>query len=49
VDVGSFVDLPLVVRVRLCSRQDDIVSDWVESDEHDGELEAITIRHVFRV
>jgi hypothetical protein len=49
VDVGSFVDLPLVMRVRLCSKQEDIVSDWVESDEHDGELEAITIRCVFRV
>jgi len=44
VDVTPFMDYPLVLRVRLCSKGDDIIQDWLDSDEHDGELEAVSVR-----
>uniref|UniRef100_A0A7S0V6S8 Uncharacterized protein n=2 Tax=Hemiselmis tepida TaxID=464990 RepID=A0A7S0V6S8_9CRYP len=44
VDVTPFMDHPLIFRVRLCGKGDDIIQDWAESDDHDGELEAVTLK-----
>lgn len=32
------------MRIRLLNKTDDIVQDWVESDDYDGELESVSLR-----
>jgi len=39
IDVPALLDHPVVLRFRLCGASDDIVADWNESEDHDGELE----------
>lgn len=44
VEVSPLMDFPVVVRMILCGAEDDLVADWHDADDHDAELEAVSIR-----
>jgi len=44
IECPAILDHHLVLRFRLCGASDDVVADWNESDDHDGELEPLPVR-----